>query len=298
MPQDVILAKDDRMSRLFRDRLSEPLHLNLLSIFAKLFGNYRTKINFDLVPRRHYAYGVLRAADEALRRGLRRVTVAELGVATGDGLLNLCAIAERVSVETGVRIDVYGFDRGSGLPEPADYRDHPELFQSGDFPMDQDALAHRLPDFCKLILGDLSETVGPFIAGLNENAPLGFVVFDIDYYSSACAALELFRHPSPSKYLPAVALYFDDIYMETQNPWCGELLAIEEFNRSEKFRKIAVDRFLRSRRVFKSARWIDQIYLLHVLDHPERTNTRTGRAVKSYELLRENTETNKLKRTA
>jgi hypothetical protein len=45
---------------------------------------------------------------------------------------------------------------------------------------------------------------------------------------------------------------------------------VSEFNRSRSLRKIAPDRFLRSRRVFKNARWIDQLFPLHVLDHPER----------------------------
>jgi len=49
-------------------------------------------------------------------------------------------------------------------------------------------------------------------------------------------------------------------------------------------RKLARDTFLRSRRVFKNAVWLDQIFLLHVLDHPQmqpetaarRTNEECG----------------------
>jgi hypothetical protein len=43
---------------------------------------------------------------------------------------------------------------------------------------------------------------------------------------------------------------------------------MNEFNAAESWRKIEKDRFLRSRRVFKNARWLDQIHLFHVLDHP------------------------------
>jgi len=46
--------------------------------------------------------------------------------------------------------------------------------------------------------------------------------------------------------------------------------AINEFNRSHELRKIDRYRFLRSDRVFKNARWIDQIYVMHLLDHPWR----------------------------
>jgi hypothetical protein len=49
-------------------------------------------------------------------------------------------------------------------------------------------------------------------------------------------------------------------------------------------RKLARDTFLRSRRVFKNAVWLDQIFLRHVLDHPQmqpetaprRTNEECG----------------------
>jgi len=49
------------------DRFCEPLHLNLLSAFVSLLGSHRSKVAFDLVRRRHYAYSVLRAADMAMR---------------------------------------------------------------------------------------------------------------------------------------------------------------------------------------------------------------------------------------
>jgi hypothetical protein len=39
----------------FRERLTEPLHLNIASAFVAAFGSYRTKVDFDLIRRRHYA---------------------------------------------------------------------------------------------------------------------------------------------------------------------------------------------------------------------------------------------------
>ena len=97
---------------------------------------------------------------------------------------------------------------------------------------------------------------------------MGFAAVDVDYYSSAKDALKLLTDANPEKYLPLTLLYLDDITDEFQNQWCGELLAIEEFNNSHQWRKIERDRFLKSRRIFKNARWLDQIFLLHVLDHP------------------------------
>lgn len=47
----------------------------------------------------------------------------------------------------------------------------------------------------------------------------------------------------------------------------GELLAINEFNAEHEMRKIEQYRLLRLRRIFKNARWIDQIFILHLFNH-------------------------------
>src|SRR5579859_2531972 len=177
---DKLMLSQSRLARVYRERLSEPLHLNLMSMFVAIFGSFRTKVAFDLIPRRHYAYAVLRCAELAASCSLRRVSIAELGVAAGAGLLNLCTIAREVTRATGVAFDIYGFDTGAGLPMPQDHRDHPELFQSGDFPMDQQALIRALPANAKLLLGELKDTVPSFIRSLSLEAPLGFVAVDID----------------------------------------------------------------------------------------------------------------------
>jgi hypothetical protein len=250
------------------DRFCEPLHLNLCSALVGLFGSYRSKVAFDLVRRRQYAYSVLRAADMAMSQGVGSITIIEFGVATGAGLLNLCRLADFTSRATGVKVNLIGFDTGRGLPRPHDYRDHPELFQEGDFPMDFEALGKKLPSNARLVLGPIGETVPEFMKKLSPKSPLGFAVIDVDYYSSATDALQLLTDADPEKYLPLTLLYLDDIADEFQNQWCGELLAIDEFNKLDKWRKVEKDRFLKSRRIFKNALWLDQIYLLHVLDHP------------------------------
>jgi len=256
--------------RVIYERLAEPLHLNLLSLPVLLFGSYRAKIAFDLVIRQQHAYGLLRAADLAKEAGLRSVTVVEFGVAAGAGLLNLCKIAGRVQKLTGVNFIIVGFDTGSGMPPPVDYRDHPELYQRGDFPMDGERLVSALPRNCKLILGPLCETAVAFRNELTSDSPLSFVSIDVDYYSSARDALLLLTDPDPTKYLPITTVYLDDVMFESHNQWCGELLAVNEFNDAHSLRKLASDRFLKTRRIFKHARWLNQIFLMHVFDHPVR----------------------------
>lgn len=260
----------DKLRKILVERLTEPLHVNIASLFVAVLGGTRTKINFDLMIRHQYAYSILRAADFAKEWGYRRLTLIEFGVAHGAGLLNIYEIAKKVTAVTGVEFDIYGFDTGAGMPEPVDYRDLPECYQAGDFPMDQAALQARLPANCKLILGAIAETAPAFLNTLDASAPIGFASIDVDYYSSAVDALETFAG-SPDKYMPLVPLYFDDIGDETINPWVGEAAAINAFNARQPFRKIAPYNMLRERRICKNAKWIEHMYALHVHDHVVRT---------------------------
>jgi hypothetical protein len=257
---------------MFIDRLTEPLHLNILAIFVAIFGTFRAKISFDLVLLQHYAYSVLSAAEMAKRLGLPAVSVVEFGVAQGKGMLNLCHLGKKVQKITGVEVRVYGFDSGEGLPDPRDYRDHPELYKRGEYLMSNtESLLKKIPENGTLIFGDIAETAGTFLEGLDRDAPLGFIAVDVDYYWSTKAALRILDG-SPDKYLPTTLIYLDDIRNRPHNPWCGELLAVEEFNKEHELRKIARYDFLKHERIFRNAYWVDQMFTLHVLDHPTRTD--------------------------
>src|ERR1700760_1429792 len=123
------LFQKEKLVKVFVERLTEPLHLNLLSLFVALFGSYRMKVAFDLVVRQQYAFPILFAADEAMRHGYKKVTLVELGVASGAGLLTMCRLAEQTTKATGIEFRIVGFDGGKGMPPAVDYRDHPEMFQ-------------------------------------------------------------------------------------------------------------------------------------------------------------------------
>lgn len=238
------LFNPGQLRKVLVERATEPLHLNLLSAIVAVCGTYRAKVDFDLVVRQQYAFPILYAADQARKYGYETVTVIEFGVAGGAGLLNLCRIAERTLKATGIKFRVVGFDTGKGMPPPVDYRDLPESFQEGDFPMDEQRLKQALPAFAELILGDIAETIPPFLRSLRSDAPIGFVAVDVDYYSSAKKALSVLGG-SAGVYLPIVLVYLDDIGVDGSNPWTGELLAVNEFNRRHKLRKIAPFTLLR-----------------------------------------------------
>jgi hypothetical protein len=266
------LMTPGKFRKVFVERLTEPIHLNALSLFVALFGSYRTRVDFDLVIRQQYAFPILYAADSARKYGLEAITIIEFGVAGGAGLVNMCSIAERTRKATGIEFRVVGFDTGKGMPPAIDYRDLPEEFREGDFPIDVELLTRSLPPFAKLVIGDVRDTVPAFLAEVSPDAPIGFVSADLDYYSSTVGALKILTAES-NRYLPIVPVYLDDIGVEGCNPWTGELLAVNEFNRDNEFRKIVPFTLLRSRRIFKNTQWIDHMFAAHIHDHALRSRT-------------------------
>jgi hypothetical protein len=256
--------------RILIERLTEPIHVNIASAVVGIAGSFRARVAHDLVIRPHNAFGILQAADQAACMGLKEITLLEFGVAAGAGLMNMARVARQVTRVTGVSFQIFGFDTGAGMPPPCDFRDHPDLYGTGDFPMDVAALKSILPPNVSLMIGNISEKVPEFLARIDAVAPIGYVVFDVDYYSSTREALAVLTAADPAKYLPLTYAYFDDMHQPAHNSWCGEFLAIEEFNAAHSMRKIERDRFLADRRVYRRADWIKQMFSLQVLDHPLR----------------------------
>lgn len=258
------------------DRLLEPLHVNLISIFVALFGNLRRKIGFDLVLRKQHAYAILNLADQAKSLGYERATIIEFGVASGAGLLNLQRLAERITKATRIGFDIYGFDTGTGMPPPRSYKDHPELYQAGDFPMVFDALAKNLNENTHLIIGPLADTIVEFSSRDFSKAPIGFISIDVDYYSSSVEALKVLNTDARNLF-PRIIVWLDDIGNLSHNSRCGELAAIIEFSDQHPMRPIEKHPSLRNHRIFKNAPWIDHIYQCHALDHPVRNKLKPAR---------------------
>jgi hypothetical protein len=210
-----------------------------IGINAMNRDNYPKLIKLGAVERPNYAYIVYQASDLARRLGLSRISVLEFGVAGGRGLLNLEYHAKRVGEITGVKIDVYGFDTGEGLPPPLDYRDLPYIWQAAHFKMDQAVLRAKL-DQAKLVLGLVADTVKSFVKE-HDPAPIGAISFDLDYYSSTIDAFGILD-TSPEHSLPRIFCYFDDIYSSDLGhvgPSVGVPLAIAEFNAADASRQLS-----------------------------------------------------------
>jgi hypothetical protein len=250
------------------DGLNAPLHILFFASLARAFGGVRRRIDFDMFERRPYAFGVLRAADLARQCGIPQIYAIECGVASGVGLRSLVRIAKAVHKVTGVEIRVVGFDSGVGMPEAIDYRDHPELYMKGDFPpSDNAALEADIAPVGRLILGPAEKTIQQFLN--TADVPIGFISIDVDYYSSGKNCLSLLDG-RPDQYLPWLPVFFDDVLLDPHNPWCGELLAINEFNAEHQYRKISPFQALRQKRFMKNAGWLEQMYCAHILDHSYR----------------------------
>ena len=70
-----------------------------------------------------------RRPDSRILLGYSRISALEFGCGGGNGLLNAEMHIKEVTKLFSVDIDLYGFDAGSGLPAPTDYRDMPHYFR-------------------------------------------------------------------------------------------------------------------------------------------------------------------------
>lgn len=237
-------------------------------VFSQKFVKYMTRsirahALWDTSDRPNYLLGVLKAADQAREDRVAKILAVEFGVAAGKGLIALQEIAESVERETGIIIEVVGFDSGAGMPAvPLDYRDHTDWWIPQDYPMDVEALKARLTTRTKLVLGDVAQNVQRFL-DVNE-IPVGFIAFDLDYYSSTKHALSLLSSPK-RKILRRTPLYFDDVDLYVNHRFAGELLAIDEFNTSTDMVRIDNWRGVREARPFSEAPWLDKMFVAHDL---------------------------------
>lgn len=227
------------------------------SLCAEMLGQDRARPN--------YVWGVVNAAILARNLKIPSISVLELGVAGGNGLVALEKIADRAGKALGVQIEVYGLDTGVGLPKPTDYRDLPQLFTGGMFPMDVPKLRARLKT-AKLSLGPVEKTIPEFLK--SKHAPIGFVAFDVDLYTSTVHALRLFE-ANDEHLLPRIYCYFDDIHGYSYSDFTGELLAISEFNEVHGMRKISKITGMQYSvpTACLPGDWVDLIYMAHIFDH-------------------------------
>lgn len=213
---------------------------NLVDILSRERVFWKQYYQENRLPRMHYAYVMWNAALEAKALGYDSFSVAEFGVAGGNGLVNCEFHAKEIKkILGGVNIDIYGFDSSNGLPmNNLGHKDIIHGFPGGSFHMDVSALQDRLEQ-STLVIGDIRETLADFSKKYNP-APIGCMLIDVDYYSSTVPILK-FLEKGDGLFLPRIYMYFDDIWPEYE--FSGELLAIKEFNESHEKIKISPEKF-------------------------------------------------------
>jgi hypothetical protein len=274
------------------DFVSYPVPLRTVVVRKLLrrwpIGSYEARLRSGGVHRPNYAFCAYYAALEAKALGHSAVTVLELGVAGGNGLVNLCQHREDIRKALGIEVVVVGFDAESGLPDNRDLRNVQYFWPPGSFKMDRSSLEKRIAGRAQLVLGEIAETAQSWTP--RPDAPLGAVMFDLDFYTSTMDAFALL---TKENILPRVWCYFDDICGGPENAFTdsiGEREAIKQFNLSPE-RKILNDH-LSPAYVFKHKTpdsWHQQIYLYHRLSHPEYNTCLYGKGERDQLSLRKRT---------
>jgi len=229
-------------------------------------GSLEERARIGALVRPGYGYCTYFAADLAKRLGRKRITVVELGVAGGRGLLQLEQHAIEVEKALSIKIDVVGFDTGEGLPRPVDYRDLPYIWQPGFFKIEADVLRKRLSR-AELVFGDIAQTLPTFLSA-QDDCSVGAIMVDVDYYSSTMATFTAIER-NVEKLLPRSFFYFDDVVGDHQHlysEFTGELGAINDFNKTHEDLKFSAPPHLFHKAAFEP--WASQIYVLHAFEHP------------------------------
>ena len=249
----------------------KPLRVALARKAIRYFSwfSYRDRLFAHAVDRGYYGHCIYEAAQLAHRLNYPKMSVIEFGCGGGRGMLNAEMHIAEIEKLFPVKIELYGFDTGAGLPPGKDYRDLPHYFQPGQFQMDTEDLAKRLK-LGKLVIGDVKDTCKTFFAEYDP-APVGCIFQDLDFYSSTRDALTLFDS-DPAHFLPRVFMYFDDIIGNNiwlANEFVGEELAINEFNQTHATKKIVFNRNMHVHHPDQA--WTHQIYNYHDFEHPDYT---------------------------
>lgn len=248
-----------------------PIRIYLLQNLMRKFklATFEQRLKYDAILYPAYAYGMYCAALQAKSLGLKKISVIEFGVATGNGLIAMESHAKEIYNSTGIQFEIYGFDTGEGLPKPTDYRDQSYFWSENFYKMNQKKLEANL-SFSNLVIGDIKTTIEKFMKD-SLTYPIGFIAFDLDYYSSTLESFKIFKL-TENLLLPRVECYMDDISsteLLVASEGTGTLRAISDFNQSigEK-KKIFKKEGVSHLRSIPSS-WNEKTYVFHSFNHPK-----------------------------
>ena len=127
--------------------------------------------------RPHYETVLYESAREATKLGYKELSAIELGVAGGNGMIALEKCKNKIEKIFNIKIKLFGFDTGDGMPESKLTEDALFNWKKGDYKMNKDVLQKKLKS--KIYFGLIEKTIEDFI---NDKPPqICAIFFDMDY---------------------------------------------------------------------------------------------------------------------
>lgn len=199
----------------------KPLRVALLKFLSLKFFTFRP----------HYETLMFETAKNAIKLGYNEISIIELGVAGGNGIKSLIKYKRKIESVIDIKINIIGFDSGSGLPNVDDKKDLPFFWKKGDYTNENLNELEKKDPSVKIYEGNIENTINDFI--LKNKNKIGLILFDLDLYTSTKIFLNKMKYLSEKNLLlPRVFCYFDDLFIADYHldDTNGEPLAIKEFN--------------------------------------------------------------------
>ena len=230
----------------------KPLRVAFTKFLSLKFSNFRP----------HYESLIYETSKNAIKLGFNEINVVELGVAGGNGIKSILKYKRKIEKILDIKINIVGFDTGTGLPNSDLKEDLPYFWKQGDYTNINLKGLEKEDSSIKIYEGNISSTIDKYI--FENKIKIGLIFFDLDLYSSTKLFLDKIPALSEKKLLlPRVFCYFDDLFVAdyTLNDINGEPLAIKEFN--NQFKKIKLGKTFDHITDFKFPLAKGQIYTLH-----------------------------------
>ena len=100
----------------------KPLRVAVLAYLSLKFKSFKP----------HYESILYESCLEAKKLGINKVSVLELGVAGGNGIIALEKYKRKIEKVLDITIDIYGFDTGEGLPKTEEVNEDLPFFWRTD----------------------------------------------------------------------------------------------------------------------------------------------------------------------
>ena len=237
----------------------KPLRVALLKYLSLKFFTFRP----------HYETLMYESAKNAIKLGYNKIDVIELGVAGGNGIKSLLNYKKKIEKVLDIKINIIGFDSGSGLPIVNNKKDLPFFWKEGDYKNRNLDKLKKIDDSLTIYEGNIANTINDYISHNNKNK-IALILFDLDLYTSTKIFLDNVIRLSENNFLlPRVFCYFDDLFIADYHldDTNGEPLAIKEFN--DHYENLKLGKTFDHINDFKFPLAKGQVYTLHDINNSD-----------------------------